>query len=399
MHILPNDDDKTEEVALSILSSPINYISCLLTAFEKIHFEPRWARDSISVKKWFLKTVVQIIVSPEWMSLTEEAFDSALEIISLNYEESCNLAQELGFSPTETKLFKILLNPEEELFTNSCTSIKDYEFIQITFITANLQGEFSENIDNIPDIFQIIYLLIRLNQQKNSSDLITILERFKLKDSVLLKRLISYLGNYGHLIENISLDEEIERFKKISKQDLHKNYFNLSNLKIEQIQKATIKTNNLNKFKELINNYPILGMILLMNGLIRFEENEEALKIIAHKIIQAPRFISAYPSIWGLMTNNCPEKESDLRQAFLLASSEKINNSSEFLRFEFHTLKISLPSEASLLPHLINSFLMHIMYLSNARGIDEVVDYKKTVAEIVDNVSDLEQISNTNSQN
>ncbi len=95
------------------------------------------------------------------------------------------------------------------------------------------------------------------------------------------------------------------------------------------------------------------------------------------------------------MTENCPEKESELRHAFLLASSEKIEEESTSSRYEFQPLKTKLPSEASLLPHLVNYFLMNSRHFYHAREINSALDYtNKLVTEIVDNASDLERVAN-----
>ncbi len=411
VQILPEDDDKIEEVTQFILSSPIKYISCLLATLKLIHFEYKINRDYIPVTKWFLKSVIQIIVSSKWISLTEKAFDSALELISHNHEESCNIAQELGFSLAETKLFKILLNPRQELFSDSsiATTSKDYEFIKITVTCsqANLTKKYSDieflsDFDNIPNIFQILYLLIRLNQQKIISDLTDILGQFKSKNSNLLKPLISYLGNPINFVENVSLEEEIQCLKNMSQKDFeeiyyqNKNYFKLSDFRIESLNQNKIQKINSNNFKELINDYPILGIMLLMDGIIRSKENEkEILKIIADKSIKTPKTISRYPSIWGLLTKSCPERESELRRAFLLKSSEKIDDDSRERRFKFHPLKVSLPSEATLLPHLVNSLLINTKHFSGVRDIYLELNYsRKLVTEIVNNTSELEQISN-----
>jgi hypothetical protein len=451
--ILPDDNGSTEKVAQIIRSSPIEYISALLTILAKSNRSHVLIANLInrnfnrySIKKWFLKLVIEIILTPQWMSLTQEAFNSALDIIRFHENDSYDVVKKMfpSFSsPIQTKLFQILREPKSQLFIvgkqNESFIVdiveKQNESLNLIFRKANLteiylDQELLNNLDNIPIIFQIIYLLISLNQNPNPSDLIKILEKFQSQKSNSLKYLISYLKDFEYFYEDILLDEEIGCLKNMNQQDFENIYWqNKDHFKlfaffpdIERYLSLNTRenTNILGSFQSFIDNYPMLAIFLVAKRAIQLKENQqEIFEIVANKIIEIPKIAPNFPSIWKMLIKNCPEKESELRQVFLSASCENIDDNENIYKYENSVerlstsrlypfnissidissfripFKINLPSEASLLPHLLNQLTNQFFFISRISLSPELKDIFITpIAQAVEQASGLEQIYN-----
>jgi hypothetical protein len=97
--------------------------------------------------------------------------------------------------------------------------------------------------------------------------------------------------------------------------------------------------------------------------------------------------------------NEAPDYKNELRQTFLLASSNSItDNYSSFraFRFRFFPFKLNLMIEASLLPHIISALLIRPRNFTRNGEFDrELERINKLTATIIDQVHHLEEIINT----
>ncbi|MBW4447374.1 MAG: hypothetical protein KME38_11035 [Spirirestis rafaelensis WJT71-NPBG6] len=198
VNTLPDNHEKVEEVSDFLIASPSDYISCVLTS-SLLSQDARRRRQSTPVKRWLLKTVVKIILSPEWASLTKEAFELCIQILSLNIEDSCNIAGDLGLLSNEVKILQVLLESQQDVSSNNKEKIvRDFSFIKVihsplNWTEKNYDINLSNDFDNTPRILQLIYLIARYSQEKERSILANIISSFSDKGEDLFNKVLSSL--------------------------------------------------------------------------------------------------------------------------------------------------------------------------------------------------------------
>ncbi|MEH2231692.1 MAG: hypothetical protein V7K71_19055 [Nostoc sp.] len=403
VHILPDNHEKVEEVEIFLLASPSDYISCVLTS-TLLSRNAGMRRQSITVKRWLLKTVVKIILSLKWASLTNEAFKSCIEILSWNIEDSFSIAKELNLSSIQINIFQAFFKLKYSLSPNNINNKYKYYFgAEVFHNPLNLIENISEfnlldDFDNTPKLLQLIYLIARYSKEKQHSTLSDIRSCFSGKGEHLFNTFLSMLG-LSILINNPnSLTKENQYLNNISYQyfeELSENkqielsFVQRPDIMFKQIRKKL----SLDLWKNLGDDYTFAAIFLWQNKEI-FNANE-IVNTIIDKVIENPKIISGYPAIWGQLIKEMPEREHELRRALLIASLEIICE--DTLLFNFSPFELNLPLEAPLLPHIISSLLNLLIRHKNAfrsKGVDEQLeDTSKIISEMVKEASSLSEIS------
>lgn len=403
VHILPDNHEKVEEVENFLLTSPSDYISCVLTS-TLLSRNTGMRRQSITLKRWLLKTIVKILLSPKWASLTKEAFKSCIEILSWNIEDFFKIANELNLSSSQLNIFKAFLKLKDPVSPNNRNKkYKDYFVAKVFYgsldLIENISAfNFLDDFDNTPKLLQLIYFIARYSKEKERSTLSDIKSCFSDKGEHLFNTLLSMLG-VSILINNPNcLIKENQYLNNISYQDFEELSENLQ-IELSFVQrphiifKQTRKKLSLDLWKNLVDDYPFAAIFLWQNR-ENFNGNE-IVNTIIDKVIENPKIISGYPAIWGQFIKEMPEREHELRSAFLIASLEFICE--DTFSFNFSPFELNLPLEAPLLPHIINSLLNLLIRHKNAyrsKGVDEELeDTSKIISEMINEASSLSQIS------
>lgn len=263
-------------------------------------------RQSITLKRWFVKTIVKILLSPKWASLTKEAFKSCIEILSWNIEDSFNIAKELNLSSSQINIFKVILELKESLLPNNQNkSSKDYLVVKVVCNQLNLTEKFSDfnlllDFDNTPQLLQLIYLIARYSKEKQRSILSEIKSCFSDKGENLFNILLSRLGlcilinNSNSMIkENQYLNNiSYQNFEKLSEnQQIELSFVQRPHLMIKQTRKRL----SLDLWKSLVDDYPSVAIYLWQNQEV--VNDIEIVNTIIDKVIENPRIICAYPAI------------------------------------------------------------------------------------------------------
>ncbi|MEH1822540.1 MAG: hypothetical protein V7L31_26305 [Nostoc sp.] len=280
-------------------------ISCVLTS-TLLSRNNGMRRQSITLKRWFVKTIVKILLSPKWASLTKEAFKSCIEILSWNIEDSFNIAKELNLSSSQINIFKVILELKESLLPNNQNkSSKDYLVVKVVCNQLNLTEKFSDfnlllDFDNTPQLLQLIYLIARYSKEKQRSILSEIKSCFSDKGENLFNILLSRLGlcilinNSNSMIkENQYLNNiSYQNFEKLSEnQQIELSFVQRPHLMIKQTRKRL----SLDLWKSLVDDYPSVAIYLWQNQEV--VNDIEIVNTIIDKVIENPRIICAYPAI------------------------------------------------------------------------------------------------------
>ncbi|MCF2146660.1 hypothetical protein IQ276_009390 [Desmonostoc muscorum LEGE 12446] len=402
VNILPDNHEKVEEVSNFIIASPSDYISCVLTS-NLLTRDGKMGRQSNPVKHWVLTTIVKIILSLKWASLTKQAFESCIEILNFNIENSCNIASDMGLSSNQLNCFQILLESQKYIFPNNKNkNIRDYSIVEIFDSQLNWREKKYElnvlnDFGNTPKILQLIYLIVRYSQEKQRSILAQIISLFSDEGEHLFNTVLSNLG-IGILVNTSKSETEKKQYLNNMEYQYFEKLFDNKDIELSFVQRQqmvirkTRKRFSIDLWKNLVDEYTFAAIFLWRNEEV--VNNLEILNIILNKIVQNPKILCAYPGIWGRFIKEAPEREHELRTAFLLASLEPICEDTSLL--DFSSFKINLPLEAPLLPHIINFLLNSFINHRNAyrsRRVDEDLEViSKIIYEMIHETSYLSQI-------
>jgi hypothetical protein len=84
-------------------------------------------------------------------------------------------------------------------------------------------------------------------------------------------------------------------------------------------------------------------------------ESRRAADILIGKLLKTPMLLRDSPSVWGRLVKIAPDRERELRSAFLRCAQLGPPSSSSFMPFT--TLRLDLPSESALAPFMLTAAL------------------------------------------
>ena len=400
-YVLPDDSKKVEEVSNFLLSSNSDYLSRVITS-NPIRRDLLLGKQSILPKEWFLNVLLKLILGSQWISLTEEAFMTTLDIVSFNREKSYNLAKEIDLTEPQLKLFNIFLRQTGRASRSRHRIIKDYGFVEIVlvefeYITEVTKLKLLDEDFSFPGLLQAFYSVILFIKKRSRSTLVEVLEMFGNGNISLLSTFVSRLGIDLPIDSDAPIAVQIEKVNSMSQTELEE-WLPNQEIRITDRYRRGHEL-SLDIWREIIDDYPYLAVHLWGEGILaRKRENDKAiLSIIAEKVLQAPELLERCASLWGILLQELPEREADLRNAFLQIPSEPLKEQMPFFRFQ--AFKLNLPSEAPLLPYLVNALMISRRSHYNESEDDKALElFSRSVSEMINSPLHLKEIFNDLSQ-
>jgi len=394
--ILPDDHNKKEEVANFLLASPLNYLSYVITSNPTRRYIFH-GRQYNSIKYWFLEVIIKVLISSRWLHLTADAFDSSLETLNYNDDKAFKLAEQLGLSQLEYELFKIILtHPRRFSRSDKYEIVKDYGSVEIfqgqpAWVSEIKQFELSQGIAEISGILQVCYLVVRFLKYKSRSELIEIVNLFQDSNAFLNSRLFSHLGIRPPIDIDSPINAQIEKLNSVNDNEIQDMCLNQQEIHIDRYSRTRKITPDL--WKELVDDHLDVALDIWEGGIVRqIENSQEMLNIIVDKAIRNPGVLRNYPSLWGLLLRESPEHENELRNALLIASTKTVTDRLRLRISNFYEFKLNLPSEVSLLPHLVNALLSDRGYYHNVEEDKMLTFLSIKISRMVDDTMYLREI-------
>ncbi|WP_309732096.1 hypothetical protein [Chamaesiphon sp. OTE_75_metabat_556] len=406
--ILPDNIEYAEDikyVTKFLKQAPSEYLSCLLTSslLEREFYNERQARPkSNHAKQWFLKTIGEILLGNQWLSLSIDAFAAAVQIITVNHNIFFSTSNILELSNTEQKFINLFVSENNIPFESSdIDPVQDYEFIKVVKWKSHFSGkisatELSEDMSFSCDFVQITQLLFRYAKSSSRSNLIEIFNWFNIKKCDLIYLFFSSLNlslPMNNLISS-SIIDNIASLKSIDDQEFHEEID--KNLKIRVIPEPSKKNLEIVLWKKVIDKHPHTGVYLWTldeaHRILRGFNGEEVLSIILDKVIERPSLVLSKPSVWGKLLKQVSTKENEFRKIILSNISENVIDEDTFPGFT--SFKLNLPLEANLIPHLLNAMLttQRIFWVHREIHREQHDVIKKMIFEMVPNTMCLQQI-------
>lgn len=395
--ILPDDHSKKDEVFNLFLASPSNYLSYVI-ALNPTGRDILLGRQSNCIKSWFLEILIKVLISPKWLYLTTDAFNLSLEILKFNDEKALKVAEKLGFSQLETELFKIILTQSRGFsHSDKYEIVKDYGSVEIfqgqpAWVSEIKQLELSQEIDENYGILQVCYLVVRFLKYKSRSELIEIVKLFQDSNAFLNSRLFSHLGIRPPIDIDSPINAQIEKLNSVNDNEIQDMCLNQQQICISDRSLRRRKITP-DLWKELVDDRLDVAFYLLAEGsVLQIENSQEMLNIIVDKAIKNPGVLRNYPSLWGHLLRESPEHENELRNALLIASTKIVTDLLRRGISNFYEFKLNLPSEVSLLPHLVNALLSNRGYYHNVAEDKMLTFLSIKISRMVDDTMYLREI-------
>ncbi|EKU96872.1 hypothetical protein Lepto7375DRAFT_0792 [Leptolyngbya sp. PCC 7375] len=407
---LPDGHDRVEDFTIFLLASPSDY-------FSHIFSEGTNKRDFITgtsklfTRQWIYNLIIRKLLTNDWLKLKRDAMQVILEFLSrfsAKLPNQSELVKDFRLSELESKLLSIVfikyLPSKRKKSRDVLYSQKDYGFIRIDYHKNTWVDKLSPNVVDqdlaqSPTIIQIVQWIACAIKKNSPSHLVKVMTVFKEQKSDLLITLFSQLGVSFLIDAEKTIDENIQDLQGLTTLDFQE-HINLDNrIRYRTTVKAVgahasvniFSEENLNNWKELLKDYPEIAFFLWMQG-EHYHINETPLfDELVQKVIEKPKILSSFPSSWGNFLKEAPDRETDLRTAFLKASANKVSDQGSVGGIE--PFRINLPKEAPLLPHILNTFLSYRIKAPRNREIDKELAYiQKTITAFCPNCSELENI-------
>jgi hypothetical protein len=407
IQILPSGLEHTEYTAYIsnfIKKASPEYLSCLLTSSlleREFQAERNTRYRSNHAKEWFIKTIVEILLGIQWISLSEDAFKSIFQIIKSNNIIFSSVCDTFNLSNTERKLLDLFLFESDRSFELSKDeSFKNYGFIKIFkwksyLLEKTSDTELDESTSS--DLIQSIQLLLRYGKSSNRLDLIRVLQWFNAKKCKLME-LVATNMNLPlpvNILFSSSMIEKIERLNSINEEEFHEELN--KNIKIRLVPDPSMKNLDLEMWRRLLDEYPYIGVYLWTlneaHKLLKSLKKEEITYLVLEKVILRPSLVLSTPSVWGkLLGGYDTKKEDEFRKVILCNITETLVDEDTFPGFV--PFMLNLPLEAVLIPHLLNAMLTTQRILLTQREIHreqhEVIN--EMIYKMVPNAICLQQI-------
>lgn len=383
--VLPDGDGRVEKVSDFLLSAPSNYISHVLELRAPKKYQPDYIATEVPLTKWLAATTLRLLLSARWTSFSEPALYGAVKILRSMEAAIYEVAADMGLPENHKQLLSALLSDDEE--GESVHSNIDFDMYGIiggrpcehdwttnTFKLSPFAENISEQCSDATGLLQLVFRVLQFGKTRRRADLLLVLDYVEEREELLqvLPRSvraflpINYQSNLETSVQQIRglSDEQFEillKEQRIGTEQISRPYFEL----------MLGAQCDLDQWQKVVGLFPSLSLSLWADSFWDADNRRrpdlldqlEGVNVLINRLLKEPVYLQDFPHIWGRLLKHAPHREADLREAILRASSMSLKGS-HWAR-EFHTFKLNLPSEAPLLPYLLDSI---ITYSSEVTG-------------------------------
>jgi hypothetical protein len=410
-YILPDDSEHVEQVKKILLESPPEFVSFAL-ASRDFYSDVETSEPVFSLSNWLIDVALELILRPEWHLLTAGGMRAAIYALRREKETSSALAKDRSLPETHMELLECLL--EKPLIEDYLSdSGEDFGIVESNYFlhdwTTN-SFAFRSWINELPEsastslgMLQFIYRVLRYGKTKKPFDLLSLLNYVDEWESRIFD-LPQYIRAYIPLNTYFPIDDQVKLLKSLSEEQIETLLVKKqmgSHLLTRPLYINWLKGGRytIPQWERLVSHAPSRAIESLYSPFskqllsrLKDREKEEGLNILIDKLVEYPTILREYSYCWGDMLSEAPARESDLRNAFFAASSGPVKSRRSLGRR--HSFKLNLPSEASLLPHLIRPIIQSNTGAWVKLENQELKEWEQIVKEFVSDNRMLEQIIN-----
>jgi hypothetical protein len=364
VQVLPDDHEYIEDVNRFLTEASSEYLSCLLTSSllqQGLQLERHRPNSSSPIKKWFLRSVAKIILGTQWISLSKNAFKIILRIIISQHKDFLCICDEFDLKSIDLKIINSFVSDH----TPSLSKVEeDYGFIKIFysdedyFIDIFSDEELSEDFSKSCNFVQIIKLIFCFIKSNSYSDLSKIMHWCNEKNLDFVNLFFNQLNLYIPL----DLENLLSKKSLIHSQDLiDKNYNKLIKRTKARFVYSLSEIDPHLSLKRLFKNYSDLAIQAwsteeISHRMFVESQVDEITNLCIEKFIETPDLFIHKAFVWGRLIKQDRSSDNIVRKTILSNIENNIFYQEDSIS-TFYPFMLNLPSEAPLIPHLLNSII------------------------------------------
>jgi hypothetical protein len=364
--ILSDDHVLVDELKNLLHSAPPNYTAIVI---DSVHNYTARKRKP-ETQSWFLEFIIEVLTKDSWASLGESAIKACLKLLKINGTHLTAIAKANDFSLFEIELLNEVISYEP---SNNDTGVdNDYGIIKCKFFTHDWTtktfncGSWTRPLPRTikkKGILEVAFRIIQFAQKRSLRALNSIIDIIKYNPDV-ISALPRHLFAYLPFDEYSKTSDQIDQLRLLSNKDFQ-SLMNKGFIGHRRVYRPSKPVDfgsefTISQWKDLLEDSPTTALLLwgesVWNNISKPRptslDNIEIINDLVDKIVTSPWVLLNRINIFGRLLAKATPRKAELRRALIVASSDSVDTSSQWYG-EFHPFKVNLPSEASLIPHLL----------------------------------------------
>lgn len=364
LEILPDGDARVEQVSAILLEAPAEYLGVIFTE----QSNPEFSRKH-SNHKWVGDVVLKLLLSANWTALGSSVISKLIGFLRSAVSAASRELVLAGLSPLERDLMSTLLLSHPQEVTESDVDCGFVRFAHyITDWTTEGTLKFSESAPHPRGMLDLVYRVLIFHSARTLDNLRRVL-KVAAPDFKLLEVLPDTLSALWPIDEHSEFVKQCEELLALNNAgfvkllESHQVGSRLIARPLRIVQFSAVAT--FDDWKCVLANYPEFAPEVWSDIFWRHVfnakmpssfESPEFVNALIDKLLQFPRLLLPIANKWGHLIEVCPEREIEIRQALLTLPTHP-SPREYYLAIdpEFHAFRLDLPSESSLLPHLVTA--------------------------------------------
>jgi hypothetical protein len=367
--LLPDSDLRTSEVENFLLASPYAYIT---SVFDTRTQRERYGFHRLTgAQEWLLQTAIKTLLGPHWFELGNVGVAATKQLLSHSESKSLDVARKNGLSASQNELLRLLIKQPEADERRDIEEI-EYGFVKARKCPCDWTGSLFEtpqwwddsDLQNAPGILQLIYRILNFGRNRSKANLQSVISML---DEVGVDMLDAMPPGVHRLIpfdEESDLASVMSHLRGIDQPaidllcstgrseaiHLSRPYSDLT-LNME----STIE-----QWRRLVGDMPSIALHLWGDSLWtdgrkrpNLLDSDDAVAALIDRLSLSPPVLMRFPYLWGRLIERSESRQSNLRSALRDAAQAPVADISMW-RNRFHLIKLDLPNDAALLPHILN---------------------------------------------
>ena len=365
--MLPDDHVRSAQVRNRLMASSSSYRGALFWLVETL---PRrnYLRPPGRPSRWFLQTVLQSVIKPDWKDLTNEGVHSAFSILGMSGALVKRVATDCGLPRRIAEVCLPLFAARSDLSGRARPAGTERKGVfEFHYMERDPRLNFEKwdartwrDLANTTGAIGLIYAVLNVARRQSLIDFYGLLGTIS-DDLSVLSYLPYHIQPYLP-VHPWDPDWNIGTWRRMTAKELtsgySRKYFGCNwSLRFDDPK-------TLDDWHTLIETSPHLAANMLSSTFRQYDGPDAAFDTIltglVGKAIDEPRFLSEVPNSWGRLVTACsPDQRHILRAAIVQATANAPVATHAVGRI--YPFALELPAESGLLPSIVCSLLSKIV--------------------------------------
>lgn len=372
--VLQDGHPKAREVQHSILECHPRYLANVLVATVDFRRAFRSHSHSNDIPRWVAQVAFLALRRSDWQLLGTDGVEAARGVLLSVGREVSSVVEAVGATRAEIHLLQIFLASETEIEVGS--SPRDFgvlagggyfaiDWTNKKFSAPKWMGQLSpEELDRVAGVFGLVLRVVRFGTERSQPA---------------LREVVDYLNNSERGLENLprSLSNLLPDTEFTDRRFGLRALLAVSHVEFEALLDEAFRSGErlrpssgftlgsnctIDQWREVVHDHLALALHLwsdvFWEQMVRprppLLDQREAISILVGKVLEFPEVLVRYAGLWGRLVTLAPENEEELRKAFAGVSGRPVTSNRIF---GADPLRLRLPEEACLLPHLTGALV------------------------------------------